>query len=377
MAVTITVGTAAGLNYDDYLSTSSTSFLNGNVANPAYGEFYGTAHSIFGGPQHLVSSSAVDGTATSSEKGVLATGDFDYNFNGHTLDGTLNKIEFGYGPKLNTAGLLGVDSYVTLDSGTDLTIDGLNLTTTGAGANTTHSILYGFISDTAVPLTTYLASLTSGVEFIGNIGNDTFTGYGYNDVISGGGGADTLNGAGGNDTINGGAGNDTLDGGSGTDTLNYSTATAFVGVNLNAGTATGALGSDTVSNFENVIASAYNDTLTAGSFVNSFTGGAGNDSFVFLSAAAASGDTITDFNGVSLSGGDTDIINLRGISGLNTWGGTTSGANAVWYATGASDTVVSGDTNGDGTADFSFTLAGYTGGLTGATTGTSGFDILV
>lgn len=377
MAVTITVGTAAGLNYDDYLSTSATSFLNGHVANPAYGEFYGTAHSVFGGPQHLVSGSAVDGTATSTEKGVLATGDFDYNFNGHTLDGTLNKIEFGYGPKLNSAGLIGVDSYVTLDSGTDLTIDGLNLTSTGAGANTTHSILYGFISDTAVPLTTYLASLTSGVEFYGNTGNDTFTGYGYNDKIDGRAGADTLNGAGGNDTVNGGLGNDTLDGGSGTDTLDYSSAGTPVSVNLNAGTATGGLGSDTLLNFENVIVSAYNDTLTAGSAANSFTGGAGNDNFLFLTAVAANGDTITDFNGASLSGGDTDIINLRLVSGLNSWGGTTSGANTAWYVTGASDTVVSGDTSGDGVADFSFTLAGYTGGLTGSTSVTSGFDILV
>jgi hypothetical protein len=377
MAVTITVGTAAGLNYDDYLSTSSTSFLNGHVANPAYGEFYGTAHSAFGGPQHLVAGSAVDGTATSTEKGVLATGDFDYNFNGHTLDGTLNKVEFGYGPKLNNAGLLGADSYVTLDSGTDLTIDGLNLTTTGAGANTTHSILYGFINDTAVPLTTYLASLTSGVEFYGNAGNDTFTGYGYNDIISGGAGADTLNGAGGDDIVNGGLGNDAMNGGAGSDTLDYSSATAQVGVNLNAGTSTGALGSDTFSDFENVIASAYNDALTANAVVNRFTGGAGNDNFVFLTSGAANGDTINDFNGITLSGGDTDIINLRGIANLGAWGGTTAAANAVWYATGASDTVVSGDTSGDGVADFSFTLAGYTGGLTGATTGTSGFDILV
>ncbi len=375
MAVTITVGTSAGLNYDDYLSTSATSFLNGHVASPAYGEFYGTAHSVFGGTQHLVSGSAVDGTATSTEKGVLATGDFDYNFNGHTLDGTLNKVQFGHGPKLNTAGLLGVDSYVTLDSGTDLTIDGLNLTTTGAGANTTHSILYGFISDTAVPLTTYLASLTSGVEFYGNTGNDTFTGYGYNDKIDGGAGADTLNGAGGDDIVNGGLGNDTLDGGSGTDTLDYASATSFVTVNLVSGTASGGLGSDTFINFENVIGSANNDTLIGGSTVNQLTGGAGNDTFQFA-GTNANGDAILDFNGVTLSGGDADVINLRPIANLTAWGGTTAGANAVWYATGATDTVVSGDTSGDGVADFSFTLAGYTGGLTGGTSG-AGFDILV
>ncbi|MBP1860534.1 calcium-binding protein [Rhizobium herbae] len=310
MAVTITVGTTAGLNYDDYLSTSSTSFLNGNVADPGYGEFYGTAHSVFGGPQHLVSSSAVDGTATPTEKGVLATGDFDYNFNGHTLDGTLNKVEFGYGPKLNTAGLLGADSYVTLDSGTDLTIDGLNLTTTGAGANTTHSILYGFISDTAVPLTDYLASLTSGVEFIGNTGNDTFTGYGYNDVISGGGGADTLRSAGGNDTINGGAGNDIINGGAGIDTL---------------------------------------------------TGAGGNDIFVFVSAAEANSDTIADFN-AGTSSGFADRLDLRG-SSVTAFSGAAAN-NSIWFDSGSSKFFA--DTTGDATADFEINVASISGTLGGS-----------
>ena len=100
MAVTLTVGTAAGLNYDQYLGTSSSSFLYGHTANPAYGEFYGTGHSVSGGPQHLVSGSAVDGTVSPTEKAVLAAGDFDYTFGTHTLDGTLNKVEFGYGPAL-------------------------------------------------------------------------------------------------------------------------------------------------------------------------------------------------------------------------------------------------------------------------------------
>ncbi|BCH28246.1 hypothetical protein MesoLjLc_01760 [Mesorhizobium sp. L-8-10] len=376
MAVTITVGTTAGLNYDEYLGTSTASFLYGHAADPAYGEFYGTGHTIFGGPQHLVSGSAVDGTVTPTEKAVLATGDFDYTFSTHTLDGTLNKVEFGYGPKVNPAGLLGADSYVTLDTATELTIDGLNLTTSGSGADTVHSILYGFLSDTAAPLTGYLATLTSGVEFLGNAGADTFTGYGYNDVISGGGGADTLNGAGGDDTIDGGLGNDAIDGGTGADTVTYAGAGSAVTINLGAGTSSGGLGADTLANIENAIGSASNDTLFGGAATNRLTGGAGNDSFNFASGTNASADTIADFNGISLAGGDVDVINLRAVAGLTAWGGTTAGANSVWYATGSTDTVVYGDTSGDGVADFSFTLAGYVGGLSGATSG-SAFDILV
>lgn len=210
MAVTITVGTTSGLNYHQYLGTSTSSFLYGHAANPAYGEFYGSGHTIFGGPQHLIAASAVDTTTSTTEKGVLSSGDFDYTFASHTLDGTLDSVAFGYGPTLNTAGVGGVDSYVTLDTTTELTIDGLDLTTSGAGANTVHSILYGFINGTTAPLTSYLASLTSGVEFNGNAGNDTFTGYGYADRITGGGGADALAGGGGADVFVYAAGDSTL-----------------------------------------------------------------------------------------------------------------------------------------------------------------------
>lgn len=308
MAVTITVATTAGLNYDEFLGTGSGAFLAGHAANPAYGEFYGTGHTIFGGPQHLLAASVVDGTASSTEKAVLATGDFDYNFNGHTLDGTLNKLEFGYGPKLNTAGVAGADSYVTLDGSTSLTIDGLNLTTTGPGTNTTHSILYGFISDTAAPLTSYLATLTSGVEFIGNTGADTFTGYGYNDVISGGDGADTLRGAGGNDTINGGAGADVINGGAGIDVL---------------------------------------------------TGGAGNDFFVFASALEADGDTIVDFNAGS-AGGFADRFDLKG-SGVTTFSGTSAASNGIWYD--SANGKFFADADGDANADFSINAATISGTL--------------
>ena len=75
----------------------------------------------------------------------------------------------------------------------------------------------------------------------------------------------------------GGAGNDSLDGGAGNDTASYSLAPSAVTVDLDAGTATGGDGSDSLVAIENVIGSADDDTLTGDGGDNSLTGLAGND----------------------------------------------------------------------------------------------------
>ena len=108
---------------------------------------------------------------------------------------------------------------------------------------------------------------------------DVLTGDGNANVISGGAGNDTITGGAGNDTIAGGAGADTLDGGTGTDTVDYSASSAGVTVNLaNAGAQSGGdAAGDILSNFENIIGSAYNDTLTGDANANVISGGAGSD----------------------------------------------------------------------------------------------------
>ncbi|WP_353427884.1 hypothetical protein NHB34_01870 [Polynucleobacter sp. MWH-UH19D] len=95
--------------------------------------------------------------------------------------------------------------------------------------------------------------------------------------------ADTITGNSGTNTIDGGAGNDTLDGGAGIDTLSYRSALGGVTVDLGDGTArtaTGAAGTDVISRFENLIGSAYNDTLTAFTGGSSIDAGAGNDTLI-------------------------------------------------------------------------------------------------
>jgi Ca2+-binding RTX toxin-like protein len=137
------------------------------------------------------------------------------------------------------------------------------------------------------------------------------TGNELDNRLTGGAGNDTLHGGAGRDILSGGAGSDTLDGGAGRDIL---------------------------------------------------AGGAGNDIFAFANVAdtraGVDRDQIKDF----ASG---DLIDLRGMEAA-------TGVDFSFAATGAfshhagdlrayaagSNTLVAGDINGDGRADFQILVAG-------------------
>ncbi|MBC6442475.1 MAG: calcium-binding protein, partial [Rhodobacteraceae bacterium] len=91
--------------------------------------------------------------------------------------------------------------------------------------------------------------------------------------------ADTLTGDAGNNLFRGGAGADSLDGGDGRDRLDYSTSDAGVTVSLVDGTVNsgGHAQGDRTTGFENIIGSAFADTLTGNNSKNVFIGGAGAD----------------------------------------------------------------------------------------------------
>jgi hypothetical protein len=100
---------------------------------------------------------------------------------------------------------------------------------------------------------------------------------------------DILIGNAGNNVIDGGGGGDRMDGGGGgVDTASYASATTGVTVSLalqGQAQATG-VGSDTLTGFQNLTGSAFNDTLEgiAGSVLN---GGGGSDTASFAHAAGA------------------------------------------------------------------------------------------
>ena len=203
---------------------------------------------------------------------------------------------------------------------------------------------------------------------IGNDGNDSFIAGAGDDLLNGSAGADTLDANGGNDTLIGGAGADILNGGAGIDTADYSASASAVNVNLLTGIGSGGdAAGDTLSSIENITGSAGDDTFTGNAGANILTGnggsdlmtgGGGTDTFVFNQVSDSpldSGrDQIVDFaQGVDL----INVSNIDAFTFINT-GSFNHVAGELRFDTSmvAGHTIVEGDVNGDGLADFQIEL---------------------
>ncbi|MFC5068709.1 peroxidase family protein [Flaviflagellibacter deserti] len=212
----------------------------------------------------------------------------------------------------------------------------------------------------------------------GDAGDDRLFGDAGDDLINAGAGSDTVVGGAGNDLFVAevGDGNDSYfgdepNGGTGIDTLDMSAITAAITVDLGTGvgghgsTTSAQSGTDALWGVENVIGGSGADSITASEAVNVMDGGAGNDTFRFLSAAAANGDTIVNFqvgDQVDLTGIDANS-GVTGNQAFSLVAGPTFTAAAqlmVSYETRADGdyTVIQGNTGGDNTADFKLSLKG-------------------
>jgi len=122
-------------------------------------------------------------------------------------------------------------------------------------------------------------------------------------TVFGGDGLDTILGGTGNDDISGGTGADILDGGSGIDLANYSTSASRIVINLNTGSANGGDSQgDSLSDFENVLGTDFNDILIGDSVDNFLIGGNGDD-------------TLSGLAGDDILAGDSGVDTLRGGGG--------------------------------------------------------------
>ena len=272
------------------------------------------------------------------------------NFNDTVYGTSSDNILIGGGGNDTLNGDAGFDTASYADATGAVTINLATNTVTGSGIGT----------DTLVSIE----------RIIGSSFADTITGSGLDDLIDGGAGADTIDGAAGSDTVSyasatggrsvnlatgvntdndvytsienilgsaygdilagnggdniieGGLGDDTLEGGGNTaagDTASYAGASAAVNVSLaNPGAqATGGAGTDTLSNFENLLGSNFNDTLTGDAVANVLNGGDGDDTLV----GGAGADTLigglgTDTVSYATAGaGVTVIINGAGSAG--------------------------------------------------------------
>lgn len=249
---------------------------------------------------------------------VLDGNNISYNLSTHKVSGTLTGILLG----TLGASYKAPDSFTQDAAGHIVKVSApIQITGLSIAGPDFHDLVSGLMNggdsgEPADPTVLREALAAEAQILVGSTGSDTYTGTRFGDKATGHAGNDILSGAAGNDVIDGSAGNDRLAGGAGADDL---------------------------------------------------TGGTGIDVFVFAavgdSTVALTGrDTIFDF-----AQGQRDRIDLSGIDAGTRAAGDQAfafiGADAfsrtageLRFETARSDTIVSGDVNGDGRADFAIHL---------------------
>jgi Ca2+-binding RTX toxin-like protein len=302
--------------------------------------------------------------------------------------------------------------HLTGGNGNDIYIvDGSDVVIEGAGGG----------SDTVQTDQSYSLLNQPNVENIVYTGTSeaTLTGNAANNSITGGSGADTIDGKAGNDTIDGKAGADTMIGGSGNDTyyvddagdmiieasssgtdkvmsaITYTLGTGLDNLTLTgsaaidgtgnqgtnvitgntaANTLSGLGGNDTLIGLagdDRLDGGIGTDILRGGAGADVLIGGTGNDRFDFDSISesglGASSDQILDFvkgqDRIDLGGIDaragTSANDAFALIGSSAFSGV---AGQLRFETvdgpGGPTTLVQGDVNGDGVADFAIALVG-------------------
>lgn len=199
----------------------------------------------------------------------------------------------------------------------------------------------------------------AGDDLNGWFGNDTIRGLDGDDYLTGGPDVasgsrtdnDFIDGGAGNDTIAPGYGADTIIGGTGVDRVSYQNAVAGVIVDLDTGGIGGIAAGDTYSSIEELLATAFSDTITASASGSVIFGNGGADTLIgregkdSLEADFLSGDA-----DMISGGGGADFVFGSGGADILSGG---SGADSFVYNTilfaGSSRLAFEG---GDIIADF-------------------------
>ncbi len=242
----------------------------------------------------------------------------------------------------------------------------------------------------------YRASASVVVDLLlgvatGGHGSDTLSGF---ESVVGSDFNDTLIGNGSSNTLNGRSGDDTINGGDGVDTATYANAAGGVSADLAAGNATGADGTDTLLNIENLVGSASDDTLIGNAGVNTLTGGAGNDVLEGRGGQdTLDGGTGTDFASYANAGagvtvnlasgsvigpdGNDVLISIEGVFG-SAFVDTLTGSDGVNFLRGnGGDDLLDGGAGND-YADYRAATGAVQVDLGAArSAGADGVDILV
>jgi Ca2+-binding RTX toxin-like protein len=295
----------------------------------------------------------------------------------------------------------GDDTYIVLNT-SDVVIEN-----PGEGNDTiiTNKATYSLAALPNVENLTYTGTVAA--KLTGNAADNQITGGKANDTIDGGAGADTMSGGKGADTYIVDDVNDKVieATNAGVDTVKWSVSFTLganveklvltgtdaidgTGNNLNntitgnsaANTLTGGSGVDNLiggAGDDHLFGGNGNDLLTGGAGADVMSGGAGADRFDFNSVAeiglGGSRDQVIDFthnsDKLDLSTIDAKVATTTNDAfsyiGSAAFSGTAGQLRAEVVHDASGDyTIVQGDVNGDGVADFEIQLTGYTGVIT-------------
>ena len=207
------------------------------------------------------------------------------------------------------------------------------------------------------------ASATSGVNVSLSLASIQNTlGAGFDTLMN----FENLTGSNFNDTLSGNAGSNVLNGGAGIDTVSYTNAGAGVTVSLSLTGAQNTLGAgfDTLSNFENLTGSNFNDTLLGNAGNNVLDGGAGDDTVSYINSSAAVTVSLATSAAQNTGGAGIDtLIRVERLIGSNFNDRLTGdGANNVLSGSSGADTLTGGGgadtlTGGAGVDRFRYEFA--------------------
>ncbi|WP_162240225.1 calcium-binding protein, partial [Methylobacterium sp. Leaf93] len=232
---------------------------------------------------------------------------------------------------------------------------------------------------------------TRGFSGTGNDLDNAITGNDGSNRLSGGAGNDVMTGNGGNDTLLGGSGADTMRGGTGNDTYvvdnagdraieqsgeGYDTIRSTVSHTMEANiekmvlNGTADLTANGNAGANQIYGNAGDNTIYGGDGRDLLYGRAGADTFVFKAAtdsdvSIGGRDIVKDFDfaqGDRLDFGAIDANSgLAGDQGFQFVGteAFSGEAGELRVKFGGGNTLLQGDTNGDGAADFAVLLQGH------------------
>ncbi|WP_343717702.1 calcium-binding protein [Inquilinus sp.] len=255
------------------------------------------------------------------------------------------------------------DDVLTAGSGGGSLEGGAGADTLTGSASAVRWLTAAYYGHSSAGVTVNLATGTgSGGEAEGDIlqNINAVSGSAHDDVLIGGSAEDYFLAGSGNDVLRGGVGGDQLYGGNGEDTADYSQAAAGVAASLYYGAGNGGEAQgDILREIEDLVGSAFNDTLSGDFNANVIEGGAGADVLdgrggidLLSYEHSAAGVTVSLTTGVALGGdaeGDTltAFENLLGSAFADTLAGDAgnnvleggAGADAL-YGSGGIDTAV-------------------------------------